>query len=114
MFFSQSELLKEILGSISGFILNPFNSKALSASFSGGLEFTKTIFVVYFFILCNLINFILGLVGHFAIGLVFKPISGTIDLIGKSSEFKKDHVIHQNVFKVFKVIQNKKKNSKRR
>jgi hypothetical protein len=45
---------------------------------------------------------------------VFKPISGTIDLIGKSSEVRKDHVIHANVFKVFKVLKDKKsKNSKR-
>lgn len=36
LFFTQSDLLKEILSSISGFILNPFNSKALSESFAGG------------------------------------------------------------------------------
>ena len=62
-----------------------------------------SIFAMKFFMLFNNNSFCC-LVGHFAIGLVFKPISGTIDLIGKSSEFKKDHVIHQNVFKVFKVF----------
>lgn len=47
------------------------------------------------------------------IGLVFKPISGTIDLIGKSTEYKKDHVIHGNVFKVYKILNKKKKNNKK-
>lgn len=90
LFFTQSEILKEILGSISGFILNPFNNntRALSESFSGG--------------------------AHFVIGLVFKPISGTIDLIGKSTEYKKDHVIHANVFKVFKLLKKKQSNKKQK
>lgn len=52
--------------------------------------------------------------GHFAIGLVFKPISGTIDLIGKSSEIRKDHVIHANVFKVFKILDEKKKSTNKK
>lgn len=52
-------------------------------------------------------------IAHFAIGLVFKPISGTIDLIGKSSEIKKDHVIHTNVFKVLKVLKGKNKSTKK-
>ncbi|KAL4483593.1 hypothetical protein ABPG72_016874 [Tetrahymena utriculariae] len=85
LFFNQSDLLKEILGSISGFILNPFNSKALSESFSSA---------------------------HFVIGLVFKPISGTIDIIGKSIEYKKDHIIHGNVFKVYKILKKKQSNKK--
>lgn len=45
---------------------------------------------------------------------MFKPISGTIDLIGKSSEIRKDHVIHANVFKVFKILKDTKKSTNKK
>ncbi|EGR32780.1 hypothetical protein IMG5_070620 [Ichthyophthirius multifiliis] len=85
LFFNQSELLKVILGAISGFIVNPFQKDRLNESMT---SFQNK---------------------NFLIGLIFKPIFGTIDLIGKSTQSQNEQVIHGNIFMVYKLKKKSKK-----